>query len=926
MNNFKIKPLAWAMAMAIPVSAMAQGQEAPENPGTNNPQQAGTLEEVRVTGFRRSLEMALDAKRDSANNIESIMAEDIGKMPDLNLAESLQRVAGVAITREGGEGRSITVRGLSPDFTRTTLNGMEVPGSAGGLDSSGGVNRGRSFDFNIFASELFNRIDIHKSPTASIEEGGLASTVELYTAKPFDSPGFRALASVQATVDSVAGEADPRITGLISNTFMDDTLGVLFSVAHSERTVRQEGFGTVRYTSPFQNGQSWADTTGTVVNGTPNPDANHPEFEAGDDPLDYMWTPRLPRMDYFGNTMERTGVTASIQFRPNDRLELGLDLVGSKLTNDRESYNYFAQFRNTFNRITPTSVTLDEAGRQIVAGTFQNVTPRSESRGQFSETDFLQTVFSGIYDLSDDTTISFMLGNATAKHDEEQYRFNLTAAQGHEFTFDFGANPNVAEMSYGFDINNPANYVWSGPTLRKDVIDRTNNTFRVDLKTEKGGAVFKTGFIYNDREVDSLRYNPTQGTVSAPDAVTADTTTTLRDIGIDDFADGLDAPAGLPRNWLIANFDRAIEAWGAGQFTPDPVDSSSWLVQEETMGVYGEMDFEAEVFDRPLRVNTGLRWARTNLTSSGAVEGADGIVRELEEDNHYSDLLPSTNIVYELQPDLLLRANISRNITRPGLGSLSPTITNITPINGNISRGNPELDPMRATAVDLSLEWYFGDEGVLAATYFHKDIESFISGDEQEGPLSPRLRDVVAQDPAYDPNSPLFEPNAVPLDSSAWYVSQPFNRDGGQLRGMEFAYQQPFTFLPGPFDNMGVIANYTYVDAEELEGLSENSYNFSLYYETDRFGVRGSVNSRDDYITDLTGSNGNLEHGTTGPTRLDISAFYNISDMFTVTLEGINMTNEVERLYTTGPQGDMNLVREYNTTGREILLGIRAEF
>ncbi|WP_024461791.1 TonB-dependent receptor [Marinimicrobium sp. LS-A18] len=923
MKVFHLSPLALALAAAAMPAAHAQDEG------------AGALEEVVVTGFRQSLERALDIKRDSANNVETIVAEDMGKMPDLNLAESLQRVPGVAITREGGEGRSITVRGLSPDFTRSTLNGMEVPGSAGGLDSSGGVNRGRSMDFNIFASELFNRIDIHKSPKASVEEGGLASTVELFTAKPFDNPGLNASVSGQFTVDNVADEADPRFAALVSNTFMDDTVGVLFSVAHSTRTVRQEGFGTVRYTSPFANGQSWADTSGTTINGTPDPDTNHPEYTQGDDPLDYMWTPRLPRMDYFGNTQDRTGVTAAFQFRPNDRLELGLDIVGSELSNDRESYNYFAQFRNTFDEITPTSVTLDAAGRQIVAGTFQNVTPRSESRGQFSETTFLQTVFSGKYDLSDRTELSFMLGNANSEHDEEQYRFNLTASEGHDFTFDFGADSDIAEMSYGFDILEPSNYFFSGPTLRKDVVDRDNTTFRLDLETEQGGAVFKTGFIYNDREVDSLRYNPTEGTIDAPDEVTSDLATSLTGIGIDDFASGLDAPGGFPRDFLIAHFDNTIEAYGAGQFTPVPVDASSWNVQEETMGLYGEVDFETSVFDRPFRVNTGLRIARTFMTSSGATE--DPVTGEailLSEDNAYTDVLPSTNIVWEIEEDLLLRANISRNITRPGLGSLSPTVTGVTPINGNISRGNPNLDPMRASAVDLGLEWYFDSEALLAVTLFHKDIESFISGDEVEGPLTPELRQIVSNYPAYDPDSPLFEPNAVDINGSAWFTSQPVNGDGAQLDGVEIAYQQPFTFLPAPFDNLGMIANYTYVSSEAnfgsvvstLPGLSEESYNFTLYYETDRYGIRGSINGRDDYITSPNGSNGNAQEATTGPTRLDMSAFYNITDDLKVTLEGINMTNETERLYTTGPLGDMNLVREYNTTGREVYLGLRYSY
>lgn len=263
MRGHKIKPL--VIAMAVASSAVAQEQSADLD--------EKLLEEITVTGFRQSLERALDTKRMNANNTDSIIAEDIGKMPDLNLAESLQRVPGVAISREGGEGRKITVRGLGPGFSRTTLNGMEVPASTGGLDSSGGVNRSRDFDFNVFASELFNRITIHKSPVASVEEGGLASTVELSTPHAFDNPGQQVAFSGSFTADNFSGEKDPRFTGMYSNTFMDDTIGVLFSAAYSERTVRQEGFGSVRWTSAYSNGgRSWANTDAdTDINGTPNP-------------------------------------------------------------------------------------------------------------------------------------------------------------------------------------------------------------------------------------------------------------------------------------------------------------------------------------------------------------------------------------------------------------------------------------------------------------------------------------------------------------------------------------------------------------------------------------------------------------------------------------------------------------------------------
>lgn len=925
MMRYQLKPLVLAMAVAAP--AMAQDQEMPGSQ---------TLEEITVTGFRQSLERALDTKRMSANNTDSIIAEDIGKMPDLNLAESLQRVPGVAISREGGEGRNITVRGLGPGFSRTTLNGMEVPASTGGLDSSGGVNRGRDFDFNVFASELFNRITIHKSAIASVEEGGLASTVELDTAKPFDNPGQQVHFGGQFMADSFAGESDPRLTGLYSNTFFDDKFGVLVSAAYSERTVRQEGFGSVRWTSPFENGLSWANGDSDVeINGSPNPGANNPGESVGaDSSLDYMWTPRLPRMDSFNRDQERLGLTGSLQFRPTESMEFTLDVLTSKLEADVSSYNFFSQFRNTYDEIIPTSVTLDDSGRYIAAGEFQNVTPRSESRGQFSETDFRQVVLSGEFNLTDTVTMDLMYGNAVSEHSEDQLRFNLTANQGHDFSYSFLEDSNIAEMSYGFDITDPANFNWSGPVFRRDIVERENDTFRADFTIDGDTSNIKTGLVWNSRAIDSQRWEPDDDELNDPGVADATATGRFSDV-ISGYSDGIDAPSGFPTNWLVADYKQASDLFGLDNWYLQAEDSNTYDIEEETLGGYVEGNVETELLGLPFTINAGVRVVDTKVTSRGVSNDGEGNLAPTVREGSYTEILPSTNVVWEFQEDLLLRLGVARNMSRPGLGSLAGTV-DVTPINGNISVGNPDLEPIRANSADLGLEWYFADESVLAFTLFHKQIESFITGETLENQALPAdLRSIVAARSDYDPNSPLYEENAVQPDEEGWNITTSVNGEGADLEGYEIGYQQPLRFLPGWASNFGVLANFTHVKSRadfgngvrgSLEGLSENSYNVGLYYETDLFGGRVMVNGRDDYVTDQTGSNGNASHGTTGPTRVDMSAFYNVTDYMQITLEGINLTNETERLYTTGPLGDMDLVREYNSTGREILLGLRANF
>ena len=969
MKKFTVNPLVLAMAASI-FPAISYAQENSAQPAESD----GSVEEVIVTGsFRASMANALNTKRGSANNVDAIVAEDIGKMPDLNLAESLQRISGVAITREGGEGRNITVRGLGPGFSATTLNGMEVPSSTGGLDSSGGVNRGRNFDFNVFSSELFNKIILNKSAKGSLEEGGLASTVELYSAKPFDNPGLHAVVGGSMAVENLTGEDDPRVVAMVSNTFNDDKFGVLLSFAQSKRNIRQEGFGTVRYTSPFDNSnRSFVGNDSTVdITGTADPFGNYPNLDPNhaklaNEKLDFVLFPRLPRMDSFNTDQERTGVTGSFQFRPTDRMEFTLDYLSSDLKTDVTSYNYFAQFRNTFNSITPTSIVLDDAGRVAVAGEFTGVTPRVESRGQFSETEFDQVVLSGKFELTDNLKLDVMYGNAAVVYDEEQYRFNLDAlAPSYAnasaptrqaingmnptyFSYDFRNNSDIAEMSYGFDITNPLNYFFSTPTIRKDVVERENDTFRADLTWDVDETTIKSGVIWNERNITSERHDPTAGTLTDPvakvstgsgtstilpiTAASTNLTTTLSAV-TSGYGDAINPPAGFPTNFVINDFTATKAAYNAGSFTLNPNDPTTFDVTENTAGVYFEYNRNMDLAGMPLMVNAGVRYVETEVESLGV---AGNVPTRRESD--YAEWLPSANATLEVVEDFLVRFSANRNLSRPNLSSMTATV-NATPINGNITIGNPGLDPTMADAFDLGFEWYFAEESVLGLTFFFKDIDSFILNDTISSTLPDELKQIVATAyPQTDPSSPAFDPNAGATINDEWNITTPLNGEGATVQGYEVSYQQPFTFLPPALEGFGLFANYTYVDSEitypgdikgPLLGLSENSYNYGVYFERESFGARVVVNSRDDYVTAIPGSDRNFSENTTGPTRIDMSAFYNITDNVKVSLEVINLTEEDERLYTTGTMdagGDLDLIREINNTGREISLGIRATF
>ena len=231
----------------------AEGEKAAEGEESAEEEPAGFTETIDVTGYRQAIEESVSLKRDAVNARDSIVTEDIGKMPDLNLAEAIQRVPGVAIVREGGEGRQLSLRGLGAEFTQVTLNGMEVPASTGGLDSSGAINRGRAFDFNVFPAELFSRIDINKSMVASVEEGGVGGAVQMYTAGGLDSPTMGASVQAQTGYNDLSGESDPRFTATYTAANKARTVGLMISAAGMERNSWQDGFGTVRWQRPDAN-------------------------------------------------------------------------------------------------------------------------------------------------------------------------------------------------------------------------------------------------------------------------------------------------------------------------------------------------------------------------------------------------------------------------------------------------------------------------------------------------------------------------------------------------------------------------------------------------------------------------------------------------------------------------------------------------
>lgn len=643
--------LAASIAVALQVAAFpALAQTAGSDDGlaqtTEVPAgQASELDTVRVVGYRASVERALDIKRGEAGVVDAIVAEDIGKFPDLNLAESLQRIPGVVIARDAGEGRQISVRGLGPDFTRVRINGMEALTTVGASDQSGGSNRGRGFDFNVFASDLFSQLIVRKTASADVEEGSLGATVDLRTARPFDYDGLTIVGSGQASYSDMAEKADPRVAGLIANTWADGTFGALLSVAYSERQALEEGSGTGRWANGISNGGfSGCPTATNPVNTSPFPGA------CGTN----VFHPRFPRYTLMEHDQKRTGVTASLQFKPNDRSELSLDALYSKIDATREEkYIEAISFSRGDNRVNgvrqpiagkPATIVrdgvIDDRGA-LVYGLFDNVDVRSENRYDEWNTVFTQLTLDGKVDLTDDFTLSGKVGTSRSKHENPiQTTIIMDKYDVDNYSYDYRGDQYKPVLNYGIDPLDPNGWTLAEIRLRPQYVENEFDNAQVDFNWNispgfrlKGGLQAKD-YSFSTRELRrcSELAVPTfaDGTRIVPGSLTSRGTLS----GID----------GSPGSWVIPSYERIADFFdiysNAGTFAVSERAVNTRSVEEEDRGAYLQGEFSTDLGSIPFSGNFGVRYVRTKQTSTGiATTSGAAVASTVTRD--YSDTLPS---------------------------------------------------------------------------------------------------------------------------------------------------------------------------------------------------------------------------------------------------------------------------------------------
>ena len=856
------------------------------------------VSEVVVTGYRESIAEAHQIKRDAVGDEDVIVAEDIAAFPDLNLAESLQRIPGITINRDSGEGRQITLRGLGPDFTRTQLNGMEVLGNtASGMDNRGGVSRTRSFDYSLFASELFDRVTVQKSYAANQDEGGIGGTVQLSTAKPFDYDGFKAVLSAKGQTNTNTSTVTPRLVGLISDRW--GSFGALASVAYSVNDSNEYGY----------RNWGWSQIKVSPANIGPDVSATDAALmESGK-----IFAPQADTYSSWFDHRKRLGTTLSLQYEPTDTLKMGFDALYSRLTNDRRDYALAAGGTNALTgNVSGTQVLQSDViqGNSLVAASYTGVDMRSEFNTEQDKTDFYQTVLHASDQLTDDLTVKGLVGYSSSNYELPYFDKVFLESKGQAISFDDRSNMPV--NSYGFDVANPAlwNLMRLDTQANKIVNSYTNGKFDVEyafdrVSTLEAGVEYKRftdgGAQYNQK----VFYNaPADTAIPNGDKLTVPDDTLVRyTVGDVNSVYGL---IGQSRNIMTA----ALLSPG-----------SDYSITESTTAGYLQYDLNSRVWDRQLKANVGLRYYSTDLTSAGSINEG-GALEPVSVQHHYDGVLPALNIAWFLQPDLVARFSANRDISRPALSDLAAAGTITTaPFGGGLTIGNPNLKPFKANSVESSLEYYDGRVGFASLGVFYKKMDAFISS-------------TTTQEPYSQTGYPLSFLLPGQTGSIIYNVTQPVNVSGANIKGVEMALQRDFDFLPGVLRHLGFVANGTYADGSSpaiingvtyilpLVNLSKYSANATLYYETDRWGMRLSEAYRGSYL-DSAGSNGNIGEGYEATNNVDFSSHYNVTSGLKVTLEGLNLTNQHIIQYT-----DITARRiEVNTSsGRTFLLGVTAEF
>ncbi|KAF1695186.1 TonB-dependent receptor [Pseudoxanthomonas jiangsuensis] len=914
-----------ATAQAAPASASAPAaMPAAAAPATAaDGLAAQELESIEVVGsYSRSLERAVDIKRATTGFSDSIVATDVADFPEQNLAEALQRMPGVTIERSKGLGTRVNVRGLPSEYTHVSINDLATASGSGGRD----------VEFDIFASEIIQQVTVLKSPTAADEEGGIAGSVQISTARPFDYRGRKLVASAEGAYNSISEETDPKFSFLASDTWGD--WGALVSFSGGKRTNRTDSTSGINF-RPLTRFLSASGTRGSQAEAVYERDTGL----AIDNRADSAETNLIVFQDKVGdrvylNEQDKWGATASLQYRPSSSFSLTFDamLGGYDATEDEyDAAAYSASSRSTLDTIHAYDAdTLSQYGIVVLSDVSYTATQHEFlSKQRINETDYRQ--FSLAMDWKPGAwDIDAMLGYSGADKTQDYsnlkhvaYAPSRTRWTGRSGETVPSADPATIDMYDAAD-----KYLFEAYETTLEEVSDDKYAAQLDFGRAFDLAAFPAlrsvsfGARYTDKSKER-RYGELKITGPTAGSTAWVNTRTLADSPLQWISDLV--PGG---GYSVKDLDwqQVSNAWAREFFRYDgfvtPFDDSQYYrVDEEVLGLYAMADMAFDVGAVPVAVNAGARWVDTSVLSFGyhPVQNPDGSTGYTDDPvskkGGYDDILPSLNLSAELADGLLLRAAASETLMRPALTDIAYKRT-ASWSSFRFTDGNPDLQPTYARQWEIGLEKYLENGGLLAGSYFRKKIDGVVVN-----ALTGTVEDVAV----YNANGSL---NGI----YDFDVYQPVNADGSyDVDGIELIAQLPLSALHPALEGFGVNANYTRLDsslagesdlgiATPMPGLAENTWNLTAYYENARFDARLSYNHKDEYVESIGYNMYPIWRDAYG--QLDLSVGYRISDALKLSLKAINLTNGA----TTGYTMDPAFPTMYELSGRRISLGIRADF
>jgi TonB-dependent receptor len=946
-QNMKTQKTIIASILTMMFSS-AQGAEEPVN---NNEVSQKEVEVIQVTGIRSSLTKSMSLKQNASSIQDSIVAEDIGKFPDQNVAESLQRISGVMISRTNGEGSKVTVRGFGPKFNAVKLNGR----------TTATTDRGREFDFQVLPSELISGADVIKASRANIAEGSLGAYVNINTARPLNTPGMHAAGSVNFKYNDLSGETDPKFSGIYSNTFADDSFGVLVGLSQVNSTSRIDNHST----------NLWAKFEADNTDYAPGPivDESGQPFTKG-----AIYYPGRVEYNLKEEKRERTSANITLQWAPNDDIINTFDYLYSDLS--RQTFSNGMQIPLQYAGWTDVVVSENQTALSAtkesspIDGLFKQEGQDSTTQLFGWNTQYLTDTWAITGDISYSKATSEPRGNTFVPHYINHTVDQSVVGQENGLTdadfIKFDSTTDVISIDSSIDWGNPESVRAHWNDVRHTELEDEILEAKLDVTHEFDGEFIESidfGIAYTDREKSSVVFKNENGcsnqNIEDPIARgatnTCGTSRRMTDgmFSVNTGADFLsDVSGNFPRDFVVINdLGQFIDDIGQLRNEPDWAEeilneAASVANTEESLAIYAQANFVSEFDSFNLSGNVGARYVQTDVSSTGhrqdrisiekfvdptRPDTGDGIVLDVEftdpapatEKNDYNHFLPSLNMSFDYKNGYFIKAAAAKVITRP---SLEDTGVNVSYSNQRAedfrqSRGNPFLLPYEATQLDLAFEFYAESGSAYSFNLFHKEIGSFIS------------------------SRVFVEDTGVTIDG--WgrldeMVSDKGNRSGGSVTGFEVAGLHYFDYLPGFLSEFGVQANYTYTSSEDkdaegeslvqdgvksagsgLEGFSEHSYNLIGFYENDNFQARLAYNWRDEFLNARQGARtGGLPQHVDAYGQFDFSTSYDVNEMITVSFEAINLTNE-NILEFADVRERVSLI-EYS--GRRYQLGVTAKF